>query len=322
MFRWAFVGSVGIAETVAKEIANNNEQKIVAVFSRNFSHAKAFSEKYGGRAYRNYEDMLDDPNIDGVYVATPHAYHFYYAKRALEHKIPVLCEKSMTLGYESTKKLFEIANKNNVYLAEAMWTWFNPTACKAREWYQEGKIGKCLGFTGDFSVPSAYFGRKERLFDRNQGGGALLDLGVYPITYAYCMFGYPNSIEAKAVIKNEVDYKDEIILHYDGFDAKCTCGFTSLGFCPVKIKGEHGDIYVGPIHHEARKAKMSGNNKEVFQDKENLKGYEREFVLVSEEIKEGLKESKYVPKQQTIDCMMIMEEIKKIIGLTYPDDID
>lgn len=321
MFRWSFVGSAGIAETVAKELVSNKEQKIVAVYSRNFSHCEKFCKKYGGKPYASFEEMLEDKNIDAVYVATPHAFHFYYAKRALEHKIPVLCEKSLTLGYESTKELFKIAEENNTYLAEAMWTWFNPTARKVREWVNSGKIGKCSGFAGDFSVPTAWFGRKPRLFDPKFGGGSLFDLGVYPVTYAYAIFGYPNSIEAKAKMKHGVDYKTRIVLHYDEFDAVCTCGFTKIGTCPINIKGGTGKIYVGPVHHEARTAKLSGCSKEVFKDTENLKGYEREFVLVSEEIKSGLKESQYVPKKQTLECMKIMEEVKKIIGLNYPDDI-
>lgn len=315
--KWGFIGSKGITVTVANDIKNNKDQEIVSVYSPNFKHCEEFAKKFNCIPCKSFEELVET-GVEAIYVGTPHSYHYLYAKKALEKGIPVLCEKSFTLNLKSSEELFEIAKKNNTYLVEAMWTWFNPTANKVREWINDGKIGKCISFSGDFSIPSLYFVPKKRLYDVSKGGGALYDLGVYPVTYAYALFGYPDKIIAKGKIKNNVDNWNDIIFEYkNGLKCHITSAISKFGHCSVKIIGEKGTIKVPFMFHEARKATLKGEQKEVFKDKEKINLYEREFVLTSKEINDGLKESNYVPMKQTLDVMKIMEEVKKQIGLNY-----
>lgn len=321
MFRWGFVGSVGISVKVANELSHSKDQKVLGVYSKHFEHAESFANRFKCKAYKSFLDMVNDPEIDGIYIATPHGFHYYYSKIALENHKPVLCEKTLTLNYETAKELFDLAEKNNTYFAEAMWTWFNPTARKVREWVQEGKIGKCTVFNGDFSLASILIYRKKRLYDLSLGGGCLFDLGVYPVTYAYCLFGYPDSIEAKAKMIKGIDYKVKVIFNYnDGRKCKVTCSFLNVGNNSAIVKGEHGTIKAGPVIHETRKAVLKNGKVEKFVDDENINLYERELLLASQEIMDKKIESAFVPKQQTLDVMKILEEIKSQIGLNYPKD--
>ena len=321
MFKWGFVGSAGIAVTVGKQVIKNKDFEIGAVYSRDYKHCERFAKRFNAKPYKSYEEMLLDESIDAIYVATPHAFHYQYAKKALEKGIPVICEKTLVLNYESAVELFEIAERNNTYFVEAMWTWFNKTANQVKDWVDQGFIGKPTTMRADFTVPTLYFGRKERLFNPKSGGGSIYDLGVYPITYAYRLFGYPNRIKVTAKIKNGVDIKSKIVFEYDnGPTCILTCGFQKIGGCNVKITGESGLISVPPAFHEARKATLKGTKKITFKDKEDIALYEREFVKASEEIKAGLITSNYVTKQATLDVLKILEEIKSQIGLKYPND--
>ena len=143
MFNWGFVGSVGISVKVASELVGSEEQRVAAVYSRNFKHCEKFAKKFNCKPCKSFEEMLNDPEIDGIYIATPHYYHFRYSKMALEKHKPVLCEKPLNLNLKSSEILFDLAKQNNTYFCEAMWTWFNPTANQVKKWIDEGKIGKC-----------------------------------------------------------------------------------------------------------------------------------------------------------------------------------
>jgi len=320
MIRWGFVGSKGIALTVANEVFKNKGFAISAVFSKNLEHAREFSKKYNCLAYASFERMIADKEFDILYIATPHRFHYQYAKIALEHKIPVLCEKPLTLNLDSTEKLYEIAKENDVYFAEAMWTWFNPTANVVKSWIDQNKIGKIKTMKADFSAP-CLLTFKPRLLENKLGGGSLFDLGIYPITYAYKLFGYPDEIISKALIKNEIDLSCKVIFRYkNGIECILTSSFILPGTCDVKIVGENGTIHVPGTFHNARRAKLTGVNHTEYADKENITLYEREFVLVSKEITSGRKVSSYVSDSDSINVMKILETIKSQIKLVYPDD--
>lgn len=321
MIKWGFIGSRGISDIVAKDICNNKDFTIAGVYSRTKKHSENFAKKFKCKAYDTFEEMLNDKEIDAIYVATPHVYHYYYSKKALEYHKPVLCEKPLTLNYDSAKELFDLAKKNNTYFAEAMWTWFNPTAYKVKEWIDNNKIGKLNYFTGDFSIPSLYFSRKQRLYKSNLGGGSLYDIGVYPVCYAYRLFGYPKSISAEAKIKNGIDYSLKTTFKYDdNFECHITSSLVKPGLCNVVIHGREGKIKLPYMFHQARKAtlKRRKDNKQIlYLDKENINLYEREFLNASKEIENGLVESKYVSSKDSLEVMRIMEEIKNLIGLKY-----
>ena len=324
MFNIGFVGSKGIAITVAKELVTNKDITIVGVYSRSFKHCQEFSKRFGSTPYKCYEDMLEDKRLDAIYVATPHRYHYYYSKRALEHHIPVICEKTLTLHEKSAEELFKLAEKNKTYFVEAMWTWFNPVAYKVKEWISNGLIGNVDYLKADFSVPSIYAAKKFRITDLNSGGGSLYDLGIYPVTYAYRLFGYPKKIKATAKMKRDIDFSLKLEFEYEnGVKCYLTSAINKLGLCNLKLKGDKGTIKLPPSFHAARKATLKNESgKDVYQDRERIKLYEREFVIAAQEIREGLITSRFVSKQSTLDVMRILEEIKSQINLNYPNDMD
>lgn len=322
MFRWGFIGSKGIAITVANEVVKNKGIMISAVYSKNLDHAKDFAKKYNCIPYGSFDKMIADRAFDALYIATPHRHHYHYAKIALEHNIPVLCEKTLTLHEDSAKELFEIAKANNTYFAEAMWTWFNPVANKVKEWVDANKIGQIYEFRGDFSIPSIV-APKIRLRDVSLGGGSLFDLGVYPVTYAYRLFGYPDEIHAKAFMKNGCDYTCKVTFKYNsGLTCNLTSGFLTFGKNDIKITGTNGLIRVPSFFHASRKAKLLNKNPETFRDQEEIGLYEREFAIASKEIMEGKIVSSYVSDEDTLTVMKILEEVKRQINLSYPNDKD
>ncbi|MCR5308788.1 MAG: Gfo/Idh/MocA family oxidoreductase [Bacilli bacterium] len=319
MFNWGFIGSGTICKNVSKQLLKNKKHKISCVWSRTYEHANAFAKSISAKTYKTINELLNDKTLDAIYIGTPHSSHFKYAKMALERGIPVLLEKAFTLSYENTLKLLEIAKKNNTYICEAMWTWFSPVALTVKEWFSANKIGKPLTMRSNFCVPT-FFRKKERIFNKLYGGGSLLDLGIYPIAYAYNLFGYPDDIKASAKMKNGVDLDCKITLTYNsGLICELRSSINRLGSCSTTIIGENGKIKVPAPMHCSRKAFLKGKENIKYHDSYPFGLYENEFNLVEEEIKQEKKESSYVPFSSTLNVMKIIEEIKKQIGLSYDE---
>ena len=316
-FKWCFVGAGGIAKITARQLVADGGQ-ISAVWNRTFSRAEKFGKRFKCEAFRDLDEALNKNKIDAAYVNVIHPKHYDLAVKCLEKGIPVLCEKAFTMNATQAIKLFEIAEKNNVYLAEAMWTWYSPVAKKVKEWIKENRIGKILEARGSFSFPVLPFNRNPRLTRNDLGGGAILDLGVYPIRYAYELFGYPNDIICKAKVKNNADLDDEILFKYDDFDVKLHSSFTKFKGDYFVIRGTEGTIKV-PYFQTAHRAKLVSKDKEKFVFKGKL--YSTQFKEVEKEILSGTIEPISVSKQGTIDVMKIMDECRRQIGVSYKEDI-
>lgn len=297
MFNWCFIGSGKLAKKVAKEITSSHRHNIVSVYSRNYESASKFANKFNAKAYTNAIDAINDKNVDAVYIVTPHNSHYMYAKLALQNKKPCLVEKPFTTNIEDAKDLFKIAKENNVYIAEAMWTWF----CKTSYIVKDSVLNKTIG-----EIQKAYgvFGfignKKSRLFDPKRAGGALLDVGIYPITYFYRIFSYPKKISCRGIIKNGVDVYEEIKLDYDNISIVCESYISKrLPKNYILIKGSKGKII---SHNFNSSGKATINNKTI----KNNSNYLNEFDLVSKEIINGKKESEYVPQKCTLDVLSIL----------------
>lgn len=315
-FRWAYVGSGNIANSTAKQIVKGNHS-ITCVFSRNKDKAKSFAQKYGARAFDDFDEMLDCGEFDAVYIATPHTAHVNYAVSAMQKGKPVLCEKPVGVSITDVETLVNSSRQNNVYFAEAMWTWFSDVALKVKEWVNSGKIGEVKSVVINYAFPGVLMPKTSRVLMPETAGGALLDIGIYPITYCYNIFGYPNEIKCKGKIKNGIDISETVILKYDGFECEL-----NMSLCKLKenavIKGTKGTVSLPAFFHMANKAILKGENNEVFNGKTD---YLVEFTRVADEINAGLKESKYIPFSSTIAIMKIMDECRKQMGLKYPFEI-
>ena len=320
-FNWCFIGCGKLANTVAEQMKKHGGHKIVSCYTRNFEKCQAFAEKFGATAYEDAADAISDKRVDGVYVVTPHNAHHRFTKLALELGKPVLCEKAFTVTSAETEELIALANEKGIYLAEAMWTWFSKAANKVREWVDSGAIGKVSG--ADFTYHMMSVNYAPRNSDPRRAGGALLNITVYPIAYAYRLFGYPTCIESKGKIVGGIDHGEEIKMTFPGGEVVNISAsmMDTEGFEKMTIHGERGKIKA-PLDHASGIASL---HRGLFNSKLFLSGgklfnsYMDEFDKVAEEIRAGLTESEVYPLKSTLDVMRIMDEIRGQIGLEYND---
>lgn len=312
-FRWAYIGCGSIANHTAENITKGSHV-IAAVYGRNKEKVKKFASKYNAAVCDSAEEAMDPNKIDGVYIATPHTSHVEYAVKSLQRKIPVLCEKPVGVSIKDVERIIDCAEENDTYFTEAMWTWFSDVALKVKEWVKSGKIGEVSDVEIHYAFPGLLQKRTSRLRMPETAGGALLDIGIYPLTYCYNLFGNPDKIECSGKLKDGIDVGEEITLYYG--KTKCRI-FTSLSTLREScvIKGEKGTISL-PLFHMASKAVLkAGQESETFNGKTD---YLTEFTRVAEEIRSGKKQSDYVPFSATKAVMEMMDECRRQMGLVYP----
>lgn len=320
-FRWCFIGAGDLAKTVANQLNKSGRHEVVSVYTRNYEKGKAFAEKHGGKAYPTAEEAITAEGVDGVYIVTPHSSHYKYAKLSLELGKPVFCEKAFTVTAKETDELIALAKEKKVYLCEAMWTWFSESANKTKEWIDAEKIGRVQ--RADFSYHVRTIDRKGRHTDPKRAAGALLDITIYPITYAYRLWGTPDEIESVGVIKDGIDLSEKIVFTYNqGFKVYISASVADFrGLEKMTIKGENGEIKA-PFYHCANGVtyKKSLFKRETFKGKgPKFNTYLDEFDAVAEDIRAGRTESRMVPLKATSDVMHILDTIRGQIGLEYPE---
>ena len=319
-FRWCFIGAGDLARTVANQLDKSGRHEVVSVYTRNYEKGLAFAEKHGAKAYPTPEEAMTAEGIDGVYIGTPHSSHYKYAKMAIELGVPVFCEKAFTVTAKETDELIALAKEKNVYLCEAMWTWFSESANKTKEWIDAKKIGRV--HSADFSYHVRTIDKKGRHTDPKRAGGALLDITIYPVTYAYRLWGTPAAIESVGVIKEGIDHSEKIVFTYPDFKVSISASIADFkGLEKMTIKGENGEI-TAPFYHCCNGVtyKKSLFKKETFKGKgPKFNSYLDEFDAVAEDIRAGRTESKMVPLKATSDVMHILDKIREQIGLEYPE---
>ena len=316
VFRWCFIGCGTLARNVAKQIKTSGRHQIVTAYARTYEHCARFAEAVGARPCTSAEDAIRDPNVDGVYIVTPHTSHAAYTKMALEFGKPVLCEKPFTVAAKETAELIELARSRKLYLAEAMWTWFAPVANQVKQWLDDGEFGQLRQVKLDCHCYSVAYA--SRVTDPMLAGGALLDMGVYALTYLYRLFGKPDEVRCTGVLDKGIDWEDEVtFLYRDGRSYHTSISIRDLlGFERLVLDGSRARVCVWPFHY-ANRAKLirRGGPNELFTGKGD---YLNEFDLVAGEIKSGLTESRFVPLQATLDVMEIMDTCRAQMGLVYP----
>ena len=312
MFGWAFLGCGNIAEQVANELVNEAGQKIVSCWNRSPGRAEKFAVKYGSRAYRTAEEALKAEGVNAAYIAVTADKHLDYIRLCLNAGVPVLCEKPFTVNAGEAEQAFALAKEKGLYLCEAMWTWFNAPARTVRAWLP--KLGAVKKVTAKYCVPIS---GNPRLVDPARLGGALVDIGVYPIRYTYELFGMPKKIVCEGSVEGGVDHKEKVTLFYDGFEAELMIDMDEFKGEEFVIEGERGCIRV-PWFHCAREAFLSGEEEAHFED--DSPKYGTQMRRVSEEIAAGRKESAYCPPAHTLDVMRILDECRRQMGLVYPGE--
>ncbi len=215
--RWGILATGGIAERFTTDLRTLDDAEVVAVASRSEAPAKAFAERFGiPRAYGEWAGLFADADVDVVYVATPHHAHRTAAGLALEAGKAVLCEKALTLNAREAAELVALARDRGLFLMEAMWMYCNPLIRRIAELVRDGAVGEVRTVQADFGLAGP-FGADHRLRDPKTGGGALLDLGVYPVAFAQLLLGEPDSVQAHALLSPEgVDLNTGMLLGWSG----------------------------------------------------------------------------------------------------------
>ena len=318
-FGWAFIGAGDIAHTVAAEIEREGSGRIVSVWNRTASRAQSFAQTFGARAYPTPEEALAAPGVEGAYVCVNPAYHAAYVRRCIAAGVPVLCEKPFTLNAAEAAALFAEAKERGVYLSEAMWTWHNAAALQVREWVRGGALGAIRSLRAVYAFPLILMRKcRGRLLSPEAGGGALLDIGVYPVRYVYELFGMPLSLDCRGRLRGGVDLGENIEMRYPDFTARLSVSISSWGGERLVIRGERGKIVVPEFHAAARAALVREGKKEVFRD--GALRYARQFAQVAAEIRAGRKESAFVPAASTVDVLRLTDECRRRMGLVYPQE--
>ncbi|MCM1189201.1 MAG: Gfo/Idh/MocA family oxidoreductase [bacterium] len=315
-FGWCFIGCGTLAKTVAKQITESGRHKIVSVYSRNPERADRFAGQYGAAACGSAEDAIMTEGVEGVYVVTTHDSHYAYTKLALNLGKPVLCEKPFTVTAAQAQELVALAKTKQLYLAEAMWTWFAPVANRVKSWLDNGEFGQIQKVVVNCHLNSKDYA--PRMTDPNAAGGALLDMGVYPVTYLYRLFGKPEKIKCRGVISGGIDWEEDIDFQFPS--GECYSTSVSIhdtnGGQRIIIEGTKARTEIPDFHYvaEAELVRNDGTADRV----SGRSDYLNEFDLVAAEITEGLRESRFVPFQATLDVMEIMDECRAQLNLKYP----
>ncbi len=323
--KWGIIGAGQIAIKFATALNSLDHTELTAIASRDIMKAKEFAARFQvKKAYGSYEEMIRDPEIDVIYIGTPHTEHKAHAKLCIEAGKAVLCEKPFTLNYNEAKELVELSKNKNVFLMEAMWTKFLPVTRIVKQWINNKIIGEIKYMNVSFGFRTE-FDPNSRLYDPKLGGGALLDVGVYPISYViYLMDRLPDKISSNAIIgKSMVDELNVITLQYnDGMLASISSAVCASTGNEAVIVGENGRIVI-PNFWTAESAEVYDANGKLidsFFHPFTSNGYVYEAEEVNRCILEGKQQSDIIPLCDTLDIMKILDEIRADWGLVYPSE--
>ena len=321
LFKWAVIGPGRIAERFAGGLAAIDDAELYAVASRSEERAASFAKKFGAeKIYTSYESLLEDPDVDAVYVATPHRFHFEQAKMCLEAKKPVLCEKPLTVNADESAQLIKLARKNNTFLMEAMWTRFLPIYEVIREWLNEGEIGEVENLTSTFGfcVPRDL---DDRMYNEKLAGGVLLDMGVYNIAISqWVMGGNPTDFRAAGKVgPTNVDEQVAVTLKYGGYKtSQFTASIIATQNNEFYIHGSKGFIRIHAMFWDCISATLSNFQTEKTETRRfAATGFEYETMEAMKCIREGKIESDVIPHKDTQANMELMDSIRREIGLKY-----
>lgn len=325
VIKWGIIGTGTISTTFATALNSMENTKLVGVASRSLSKAKDFAEKFQlEKAFGSYEDIVKDADIDVIYIGTPHTEHKANAELCIKNGKAVLCEKPFTINVHESEYLISLAKEHKVFIMEAMWTKFLPTTIKVKQWIKEGRIGKVKHIRANTGY-RASFDANSRLYSPDLGGGALLDVGIYPITYVVHMLDcLPDEVIGSAEFGiTNVDEQNVIILKYkDGIIADLSSSVaTELGH-DAMIIGEKGKIVVPKFWYTEEAYLYNDKNEliESFKQPHLKNGYEYEAYEVNNCLRESKLESDKLPLKDTLEIMRIMDNIRADWGLEYPQE--
>ena len=318
--KFAILAPGKIAHMMAKTVTQLEEVECYAVASRSYDRAEAFAKQWNfEKAYGSYEKLAEDPEVELVYIASPHSHHYEHAKLCLEHGKHVLLEKAFTVNAAQAEELIALAKEKKLLLAEAIWTRYMPSRKMINDIIESGVIGEVTAVTANLSYTVSHV---ERIRKPELAGGALLDVGVYPINFASMVLGDKvKDVKATAIFQNGVDILDSIAMVFEG-DRMATlqCGAREISDRMGSIFGTRGYMQVQNINNPEKITVFDTEHKEVasYVVPEQISGYEYEVESCMKAIHEGKTECPEMPHAETIRIMKIMDDIRKSWNYEIP----
>ncbi len=323
--RWGILATGKIARGFAENLALLPDAEIAAVASRRLENAERFAVAHGGprtRAYGSYAELVADPDVDVVYVASPHALHHEHTMLAFDAGKPVLCEKALTMNLREAEDLVRTARERNLFFMEAMWMRCNPVIRRVRQLAERGDLGRIQQVRADlgFLVDKP---ETDRLLAPELGGGALLDMGIYVLTFAHMFLGDPEKVEAVAEMSpSGVDLNLALSLGWEG-GAVAALSSTMTAWSPrnASIATDRGrvDLYDG-FHHPTEASWTEDGETHLIHEEVTGTGLADEAAEVMRCLRNGEVESPLVPHEDSLAIMRLMDRVRARIGLRYAAD--
>ncbi|MEP4891017.1 MAG: Gfo/Idh/MocA family oxidoreductase [Aliiglaciecola sp.] len=327
MLNWGVIGPGGIANQFATALASSVQGKLYGVASRSLERAKAFSEQYRASvAYGDYESLIADPNIDVIYIATPHSQHFPLARACLKAGKHLLVEKPLTVNAQQTKELVSLSEQHQCVLQEAMWSRFMPCFEQLKEWIEEQQIGEIEYINSQIGFAFSHL-KNHRMTDPALAGGALLDLGVYSVSLSqYLLAEYPSDIQATARLsKDGLDLNTAVNMTYpSGVISQFTCTMAAQCSNTMSIHGKKGYISI-PAYF------WTGGQAQLYQDDKLIRtldfphpvnGFEYQIESTMESILLNRSCDPRMNHADSINVMTTLDTIRQQIHLKYPEVIE
>lgn len=323
-YNWAVLGCGHIATKFARDLKLLPNAGFYAAASRDLARAQKFANEYGfEKAYGSYEEMVKDPKVDVVYIATPHSHHHEHTLLCLENKKAVLCEKAFAMNSTEVKEMVAYAKKNNTFLMEAFWTMFQPSFQKAMEVINSGELGELKIVRSDFAF-NAPFDPNKRLYNTKLGGGSLLDIGIYPVFAALTSLGVPETVKTFADFSPTGSEESiNILFQYkNGEMASLTSSFASFSPIQTEYLCKKGYLILHPKWFTPTDItiwKEGGEEIKIDSTLREGSGYHYEAAHVMECLDKGLLQSPKMTWKLSLDIMAVLDRIRIDAGVFFPD---
>ena len=322
-YNWAILGCGKIARKFATDLKLCPNARLYTASSRSLESAQTFASELGfEKAYGSYEEMVNDPEVDVVYIATPHSHHLEHALLCLNHQKAVLCEKAFAINSKEVGLMIEAARRNKTFLMEAFWTRFQPSFLKVLEIIHSGELGALKMVRSDFAF-NAEYNPEKRLYNVDLGGGSLLDIGIYPIFMSLMALGKPSKIKTMAQFC-PTGAEESIMMSFSypgGEIASLVSSFASYSSTQTEFSFENGFVRLNRRFYTPTSLTYWKNweeEKVITFEKGAGFGYELEAAHVMECLDAGKTESDWMPLNFSSDLMEIMDWVRKDAGIVFP----
>lgn len=323
---WGVLGPGGIAAAFATQVPAYSSGRVVAVGSRDLSRARSFARAHAAagkgqevRAHGSYEELVADPQVEAVYVATPHALHAEHALLALEAGKPVLVEKAFTRDADQARRVLDVASRRGLFVMEAMWSRFLPGHVLTRALAAAGVLGQVRHVRADFHEPLAHV---ERLVRPELAGGALLDLGVYPVSLVHGLLGAPQRVTASGRLSDRgVDLDEVVTLSYPQATAVATSGMDGVSSKTAEIVGATACLRLDSVFFAPSALEVTWSDRSrpaATWDARVPGGLQFEAAEVARCLAAGRTQSRVMPWATTLEVMEVLDEVRRQLGVVYP----